>query len=506
MSYHKGSIASGGTASSGKKALPVIEPQYQQLGMDIISKHENFVPMAFNLLRDSDFIESPFDKVINEALDKTFTGEIKRLIINIPPRHGKTLRAVQAYVARGYAINNKANFIHTSYSASLVHDNSVAIRDIISHPDYQTLYPHVQFKQDTKAKGLWKTTAGGTFLASPAGGAIVGFGAGIIGAKTFSGAMIIDDPVKPDDARHETVMNFINSRWENVFKSRLADQNTPVIVIMQRISEGDFTSELLERSGSDEEWHHLILPAYISKETFEYKQSGKLIEHDLPDGPLMPIKFTEEQAKAAMSNIQWSQEPEPMVGETYQREWFKRFDKLPTNIKSWSIYCDTATKTNKYNDYSVFQLWAKTTSNQGYLAAQWRKKVQVPFLKKNLVQFYDDAVKLAGTRNIKISIEDKDSGQGLIQTMRLDTNITIVAIKRTEGKYARAVKATPQVLAGNIFIMEGPVGDGVITECVKFMTDDSHKNDDQVDPLNDFINFELPQISAITPQPISGGY
>ena len=484
----------------------MIDPGYQQLGMDIISKHANFVPMAFNLLKDQDFIESPFDKVINETLDKTFTGEIKRLIINIPPRHGKTLRAVQAYVARGFAINNKANFIHTSYSASLVHDNSVAIRDIISHPDYQSLYPHVQFKQDTKAKGLWKTTAGGTFLASPAGGAIVGFGAGIIGSKTFAGAMLIDDPVKPDDARHDTVMKFINSRWENVFKSRLADQNTPVIVIMQRISEDDFTSELLERSGADEEWHHLVLPALIDNETFEYKQSGTFIEHDLPDGVLMPVKFTLEQAKAAMSNIQWSQESEPAEGENYQREWFKRYDKLPENIKSWSIYCDTASKKKKYNDFSVFQLWAKSTANQGYLVAQWRKKVLIPFLKKNLVQFYDDAVKLAGTKDIPITIEDKDSGVGLIQVMKLETAITIKGISRTEGKYARAVKATPQVLAGNIFIMKGPVGDGVITECVKFMADDSHAHDDQVDPLNDFINYELPKISAVAPQPIMGGY
>ena len=462
----------------------------------VTSSHEVFTPFAFNLLRDSDYIDTPFDDVINKVLDKTFTGEIKRLIINIPPRHGKTLKGVQAYIARGYALNNKSCFVHASYSEKLANDNSVAVRDIINHPDYQKLYPHVTFKQDTNAKGLWKTNAGGTFLASPSGGAITGFGAGVIGAKSFSGALIIDDPLKPDDALSDTKREFINQRWENTFKSRLADQNTPVIVIMQRIHEEDFTYELLEGSGSDEEWHHLVLPAYIEPE-YEYKQSGRYVEHNLPEGALWKAKFTDKQARNSMDNIQWSQEPTPAKGEVYEREWFKRYKTLPTNIKSWSIYCDTASKIKKYNDYSVFQLWAQTTENHGYLAKQWRKKVKVPFLIGELEDFYKKSEKISGKSRIKISIEDKDSGTGLIQGLELKAdsngnNYNVVAIQRKEGKYARAVKAAPYAKDGDIHIPEGKMGDGVVTEATKFKTDDSHKNDDQIDPMNDFCNFELP--------------
>ena len=467
----------------------------QDLGAALISKHEHFVPFAFECLKGTDgFIETPFDPVINETLDKTFTGEITRLVINIPPRLGKTLRAVQAYVARGFALNPQSCFIHSSFSNELVQENSVAIRDIINHPNYQRLYPHVTFKEDTNAKGLWKTTRGGTFLAKPAGGTITGFGAGMVEQTEFSGALIIDDPLKPSDGLSDTTRSFINSRWENTFRSRLNDESAPVIVIMQRIHEEDFTSTVLTEGEND--WHHLVLPMFIDKE-YEYKESGIYIPHNLPEGSLWPSKMSDKQALARMGDIQYSQEPTPAKGEVYEREWFKRYTDIPPHVKSWSIYCDTASKVKKYNDYSVFQLWAQTVDNKGYLIKQWREKVKVPFLLGELQTFYREAEKISGARKIKVSIEDKDSGVGLIQGLELlsddaGNSYKIIAIQRREGKYARAVKAAPHIKDGEIYIMKGPEGDSVITEATKFKADDSHKNDDQVDPMNDFINHELP--------------
>lgn len=468
----------------------------QILGQWLVSEHRNFVPFAYNCLYGSNgFEETPFDNIINEILDKTFTGEIKRLIINIPPRMGKTLRAVQAYVARGYAINPASCFIHASYSEELVGENSTAIKDIVSSPDYQKLYPHVSFKQDSTAKGLWKTNAGGTFLAKPSGGSITGFGAGIFGYKGFAGALIIDDPLKPDDGLSDTKRIFINQRWNNTFKSRLNNEDAPVIVIMQRIHEEDFTNTLLEES--EEEWYHLVLPAYIEKE-FEYKQTGKYIKHSLPTGSLWPAKFNDKKAMSLMGSIQYSQEPTPAKGEVYERDWFKRYNKLPENIKSWSIYCDTASKVKKYNDYSVFQLWAKTVENKGYLVKQWRGKVKIPFLMPEFEKFYKEAERISGQSRLNVSIEDKDSGTGLIQGLELKSDdngnsYRINAIQRREGKYARAVRAAPYVKDGDVYIMKGSDGDSLITEATKFKADDSHKNDDQIDPMNDFINFELPR-------------
>ena len=463
--------------------------------IEFVSKHDYFSRFTTKALDGTDHIDTPFDAIINQALDMTFTGEITRLIINIPPGYGKTAKAVWAYVARGFAINPTSRFIHTSYSDKLVQDNSSKIRDLIGHHDYGLMYPYVTFKEDSKSKGLWKTDRGGSFLASPSGGSVTGFRAGLVSSDyLFTGAFIIDDPLKPDDALSDTKRDFINQRWHNTFKSRLAHPDVPVIVIMQRIHEEDFTWELLENS--DEPWHHLVLPAYIDP-AYEYKQSGHYIEHGLSEGSLWEVKASDEKALSLMDNIQYSQEPTPAKGEVYERDWFNRFTDLPDHIKSWSIYCDTASKVKKYNDYSVFQLWAMTVQNKGYLVKQWRKKVKVPFLLGEFEEFYRQCEAVSGEAHIKVNIEDKDSGVGLIQGLELRSddegrNYQVTAIQRTEGKYARALKAAPKVKDGDVYIMSGPIGDGVITEATKFKPDDSHKNDDQVDPMNDFINHELP--------------
>ena len=463
--------------------------------VEFVSRHEYFADFVTHVLDGVPRIETPFDAIINECLDKTLTGEIKRLIINIPPGCGKTSSAVWAYVARGFAINPSSRFIHASYSDKLVQDNSSKIRDIINHPDYSTLFPYVSFKEDSKAKGLWRTDQGGSFLASPAGGSITGFRAGMVESDyTFSGALIIDDPISPDQGLSDAKREFINQRWHGTFKSRLANPDIPVILIMQRIHENDFTWELLENSG--EEWHHLVLPIYIEP-NYEYKQSGIYIDHNLPEGTLWDVKASDKQAKALMEDIQYSQEPAPAKGEVYERHWFQRYSEMPEHIKSWSIYCDTASKTKKYNDYSVFQLWATTVENNGYLVKQWRQKVKIPFLIGELKSFYQESLIVSGEMSIQINIEDKDSGVGLIQGMELEidddgSQYSVEAIQRKEGKYARAVKAAPQIKKGRIYIPVGPMGDGVVTEATKFKADDSHRNDDQIDPMNDYINYELP--------------
>ncbi len=468
---------------------------FEEEAQALVGSHELFTRFATQALDGVKHIDAPFDPIINKAIDDVFLGNINRLIVNVPPGYGKTSKAVWSFVGRGFAINPASRFIHSSYSDKLVQDNSSRIRDLINHEEYKLLFPYVSFKEDSKAKGLWKTMQGGSFLASPSGGSVTGFRAGLMKSDyIFTGCLIIDDPLKPDDAISEAKRSFVNQRWHNTFKSRLAHPEVPVIVIMQRVHEEDFTWELLENSG--EEWHHIVLPAYIEPE-YEYKQSGKYIEHDLPEGSLWSVKARDEVALAMMDNIQYSQEPTPAKGEVYEREWFKRYNAIPEHIKSWSIYCDTASKTNKYNDYSVFQLWAKTVNNKGYLVDQWRKKVKIPFLLDEFKAFYAKSETTSGKRRIQVSIEDKDSGVGLIQALELVADsegdkYKVTAIQRKEGKYARAVQAAPHIKDGNIYIMQGATGDGVITEATKFKADDSHLHDDQLDPMNDFINFELP--------------
>ena len=120
----------------------------QATALYLTEDHNRFVPFSFQCMFGEGYIEPPFARILNDTIDRVISGEITRLIINIAPRMGKTLSTVHALVSRIYAINPRSNIIHTSYSQSLVHTNSVAIRDIVNSGLYQRYFPDVQFRQD----------------------------------------------------------------------------------------------------------------------------------------------------------------------------------------------------------------------------------------------------------------------------------------------------------------------------------------------------------------------
>jgi predicted phage terminase large subunit-like protein len=258
---------------------------------------------------------------------------------------------------------------------------------------------------------------------------------------------------------------------------------------MQRISDSDFTQHLLDNS--DEQWHHLILPSYIDKK-YTYSQNGIYIKHNLDAGTLWNAKANNKLALKLMTDIQYSQDPVPEKGEMVEQEWFLMYDELP-EIKEYTIYCDTASKTNKYNDYSVFGLFGKCYENKGYLIKMYRGKVKVPQLKSTFTHFYNASLEVTGVNSIKVSIEDKDSGVGLIQALQDDGEYFIKPIQRREGKYARLLRSTTKIKDHIMHLKRNDEMTGiVISEFVKFKADDSHKHDDTVDVVVDFINNEIP--------------
>lgn len=206
-------------------------------------------------------------KRIAAALDRVFAGECRRLIINCPPRYSKTEMAVKAFIAKGLALNPASKYIHLSYSASLALDNSERTKDIVASDWYQELFPYVQIKPDSKAKQKWYTTAGGGVYATSSAGQVTGFGAGLVeedfpnedNAHKWGGAIIIDDPLKPEDAFSPVIRNKVNDRFENTIRSRVNSRNTPIIVIMQRLHRDDFAGYL--QSLEPNEWEVLSLPA-----------------------------------------------------------------------------------------------------------------------------------------------------------------------------------------------------------------------------------------------------
>ena len=193
--------------------------------------------------------------------------------------------AVLTFIMRGLAINPRARFIHASYSSDLALENSSKIKDGIESEEYQELWP-MNIRLDKKGKKRWFTNKGGGMMAAAAGGQITGFRAGRM-EPGFTGAFVLDDPVKPKDAYSAARRNVINKDFNSTMRSRLAkDSLNPFIVIMQRIHADDLTGYLL-RGGSGDKWHHLSLPANLKElETTypkEYTSGIPLSVHDILD-------------------------------------------------------------------------------------------------------------------------------------------------------------------------------------------------------------------------------
>lgn len=222
-----------------------------------------FMRYFFKAREGSQMIRNWHHYVIEHVLQSVYTGKINRLIVNIAPGYSKTEQVVINFIARGLALNPRSKYIHASYSSDLVLENSSKIKDIITSEAFQQLWP-MSVRVDSKSKKKWFTEAGGGMLAASSGGAITGFRAGRM-TEGFTGAFVIDDPVKPDDAYSEVRRGAINNRFNNTMRSRLAVETVPMIIIMQRIHEMDLTGYLL-KGGSGDYWHHLSIPSLLSEE------------------------------------------------------------------------------------------------------------------------------------------------------------------------------------------------------------------------------------------------
>jgi len=186
--------------------------------------------------------------LFNQAKDIA-AGKQGNTIFNIAPRYSKTEIMVKNFIAWSLAVNPKAKFIHLSYSDQLALDNSEEVKDIIQSDEYQELFPYVQIKKDSKAKNKWYTTEGGGVLARSAAGQVTGFGAGAVGeSDVFSGAIIIDDPLKPDAADSDTLREKVNNRFDSTIKNRVNSRHTPIIVIMQRLHDEDLSGYLMNQN------------------------------------------------------------------------------------------------------------------------------------------------------------------------------------------------------------------------------------------------------------------
>lgn len=307
----------------------------------------NFIRYFFRQKSGRDFVVNTHHRMICAALDRVFSGEVRKLIINIAPRYGKTELAVKGFISMGLALNPSSRFIHLSYSDDLAHDNSEEIRDTVRSDTYRTLFPYVQIRRDSDSKKKWLTTAGGGVYATATGGQVTGFGAGAVDdwedglAKSpsgrFSGAVVIDDPIKPEDALSALKRDRVNQRFETTIRNRVNSRNTPIVIIMQRLHENDLCGYLMKIEPG--QWEVLSIPCLLPGEGGE--EALWPFKHTVPE--LHAIR----DANPYVFATQYMQTPMPAEGLMYTV--FKTYRTLPvTNRAVVKNYTDSADKGSDY--------------------------------------------------------------------------------------------------------------------------------------------------------------
>ena len=309
----------------------------------------NFTRYFFKQKFKRKFVVGKHHEAIASALDRVLAGKCNRLIINIAPRYGKTELAVKNFIAMGLAINPKAKFIHLSYSDDLARDNSRGVQEILREDSYRRLFPGTKPTSINTRK--WFTTEGGGLYAVSSAGQVTGFGAGIVDKEeedeltaeveelasvddgTFGGAIVIDDPIKPDDARSETVREKVNQKFETTIRNRVNSRKTPIIIIMQRLDENDLCGYL--KKLEPEDWEVLSLPV------IEFDENGDEVA-------LWPFKHTLEELhdlrekNSFVFDTQYMQNPRPIEGLMYERG-FETYEIVPiTKRRKIKAYIDTA--------------------------------------------------------------------------------------------------------------------------------------------------------------------
>lgn len=384
--------------------------------------------------------------VIQSALDRTMLPPshpdfISRLIINVPPGYTKTELSAIHYMARGIAMDPRNRFLHLSYSSDLALLNSSTTRGIVNSVEYQEMWP-VETKDDTKSKKIWWTKQNGGVRAASTKGQVTGFRAGHMDKDKFTGALIIDDPIKPDDAYSEPKRTAVNDGYEETVSSRLAVEEVPVIVIMQRVHYDDLSGFLL-RGGSGEKWHHLNLPVIIEHD-YQYPEEnthGIPVQHDLTPGWLWPYKHNHVHETALRAHRrkwdgQYMQRPRKRNAEQmiWQEDDIKAVHGKPWKSPRRTIVAVDPAATN-----------SKTSDEHGVGAATHhggdRYSVDVDLSRKGTPkQWADTAIYLYDSlQAAAIVIETNQGGDMAKDTLRnAGFKGRIIGVHASKGKVARA--------------------------------------------------------------------
>jgi len=423
---------------------------------------------------------------ICRALMKVMKGETKRLIINVPPRYGKTELLIH-FVAWALSQYPDSNFLYVSYSLGLAKKQTKTIRSIVSTKEYRDIF-EVGISGETSAQGNFETTNGGTVYAAGADGEITGRGAGIKGSKRFGGCIVIDDIHKPSEVSSDTIRQSVNDWYFNTLQSRLNDpEKTPIIMIGQRLHEDDLCANLI-KSG---DWETVIIPAL-----------------DVAGNVLHP-KMHSREALAKMQNTmpyvfssQYQQDPMPAGGGIFKTDWFYIAEEEP-NILTTFITADTAETDKSYNDATVFSFFGLYRLMQGDIETDitglhWidcaELRIEPKDLETEFLKFYQGCMRYKVKPRV-VAIEKKSTGVTLLSALKNIRGLQVFDVERTKAsgnKTTRFLEIQPYIASKQVSLpKEGKHTSFVVEHMRKITANDSHRHDDIADTLYDGIKLGI---------------
>ena len=400
--------------------------------LDVLTRNDfvAFSQKCFQILNpNTRYLHNGHIEVIASALEECRRGQLRRLAINVPPRSLKSHLTSICFVVWLLGHNPSASIICVSYAQDLADTLATACRTIMLSEWYQRVFPHTRLASRRQAIHDLVTTSKGGRFATSLGGVMTGRGADFV---------LIDDPLKPEEALSSVQRQNVNDWYDHTLVSRLNNKLTGcIIIIMQRLHEDDLVGHVTQQGGwrllkfpaiAEEEENHIIETPYGHK-TF-HRNVGEALHPERE--PLYVLAQLRESMGEYNFYGQYQQAPAPMDGGLVKLGWFKSYkpEELPAKpsqiIQSW----DTANKPGELCDYSVCTTW-EVHGKKLYLVDVFRQRLDYPSLKRAVLE------RRARYKPQVILIEDKASGTQLIQEL---LNESIYEVKRYESRMDKIMR------------------------------------------------------------------
>lgn len=410
--------------------------------------------------------------LIGARLQDVMEGRCRRLIINIPPRYGKSLIASVAFPAFVLGHNPHAEVICASYAQSLSEKMARDTRRLMNTPFYRSCFA-TELASTRERLSELKTAEGGSRLATSVEGTLTGRGGNFI---------IIDDALKPSDAPSDTKREHVNGWFDSTVTSRPNNKETDaIVVIMQRLHEDDLAGHLIAQG----HWEVLSLPG-IAEQPEEWTIDTRITTRTFrrAEGEaLHPARESLEtiaETRAGMTAYdfaaQYQQRPAPAGGGEIRAEWFRYYDPQDPPAFIRKVQCwDTAATDHARSDYSACITLGEARDRQYYVIDSYRGRLLYPELKRKVRELAD----LHGVENVVI--EKCPTSEALIEELKREGFFKIYPVKPKGTKYERILARTALIEAGRVWLPDQAHWvAGLLHEAVMFP---NGHHDDQIDAL-----------------------